>query len=386
MVSPLIFDSDIMRVLINCSNLHAGGGVAVATSFLAQLLSVKKCDDYLEVIASSAVHRNLVSLGFDPAAISNYRVVDYFGIEALWKGLDKHFKGCDAVFTVFGPAYFIRKRCVHVFGLAQPSVAYPDNAYSRRMPLHLRIFGRLRFFLQALFFSRADQLVVELEHVETALKKQWLFSRMPIHVVNSTVDDVYRDRARWQCLDIQRIKGVRRFGVISRNYPHKNLSCLPTVKRILREKYSFEAEFFVTFNDTEWSGCDSDFKAEIKNIGPITLAQCPGFYESMDGVVFPTLLECFSAVPIETMMMKKPLFSSDFPFISDCCRQHALYFDPLDPNSIAKSVHDFFSRPEVDQLSFVSAAHDFVLGYPDARARADSYLRIVQNCVGPATR
>ena len=375
------------RILINCSNLHNGGGVAVATSFLVQLFSQKLIGSNIGVIASSLVHRNLVSLGLEPSRFQNYTVVDYHGIGAIWKGLDKHFKGYDGVFTVFGPAYFIRRRrCVHVFGFAQPSVAYPDNVYSRGLPLFTRIVARLRFFLQALFFARADQLVVELEHVEVALKRQWLFSRMLIDVVYSTVDDVYRNRARWQYLNIPRHEGGRRFGVISKNYPHKNLSCLPAVKRILKEKYCFEAAFFVTFSDAEWSLVDPDFKEGITNVGSITLAQCPSFYQAMDGVVFPTLLECFSAVPIETMMMEKPLFASNLPFIVDCCGQHAVYFDPLDSNSIAKSVYDFFSRSEDERMSFVSAACDFVQRYPDAQARANSYLTVVQNAVRPVNR
>jgi hypothetical protein len=368
-------------ILINCSNLHNGGGVSVATSFLAKLLSSGNQFNNIGVIASSSVHQNIISLGFDPSAFADYRIVNYHGIEAIWKGLDKHFIGYDAVFTVFGPAYFVKKRCIHVFGFAQPSIAYPDNAYSRQLPLFTRIVTRLKFFLQALFFSRADKLVVELEHVEVALRRQWLFSRTLIDVVYNTADDVYRDRARWQYLNIPIKEGVHRFGVISRNYPHKNLSCLSTVRNILKNRYHFETEFFVTFNDKEWSAVDSDFKNEITNIGPITLAQCPSFYRAMDGVVFPTLLECFSAVPIETMMMKKPLFASNLPFLVDCCGQHAIYFDPLDSNSIAKSVYDFFIRSEVERVSFVSTAHDFVQRYPDAQARANSYLTVVQNAV-----
>ena len=370
------------RILINCSNLHNGGGVAVATSFLAQLFSQNLIGSNIGVIASTLVHRNLVSLGLEPSRFPNYLVVDYYGIEAIWKGLDKHFKGYDAVFTVFGPAYFMRRRCVHVFGLAQPFVAYPDNAHSRLLPLLARTVGRLKIFLQALFFARADQLIVELEHVEVALKRQWLFSRTPIHVVYSTVDDIYRDRARWQYLNIPRKKGVRRFGVISKNYPHKNLSCLSAVKRTLKERYFFEAEFFVTFSETERSACDPNFKEEITNVGPITLAQCPSFYQAMDGVVFPTLLECFSAVPIETMMMKKPLFASNLPFILDCCGQYAMYFDPLDSDSIAKSLHEFFLGSEMERVAFVSAAHDFVQRYPDAQARANSYMTVVQEAAG----
>lgn len=54
------------RVLINASNLHTGGGVQVATSFIAELAEILDrlpgCEVSLYV--SNAVDSNLRSLGF----------------------------------------------------------------------------------------------------------------------------------------------------------------------------------------------------------------------------------------------------------------------------------------------------------------------------------
>lgn len=369
------------KILINCSNLHSGGGVAVATSFLAQLFSQKRLDKNIGFIVSSLVHENLISLGIDLTHFENYRVVNYFGIKAIWSGLDKHFKGYDVVFTVFGPAYFFRKRCVHIFGFAQPSIAYPVNYYSRCLSFFPRIFYRLKFSIQKFFFVRADELIVELEHVDVALKQQRIFRRKLIHVIHSTVDDIYFKKSKWEILNFPPKKAKYRFGVISKNYPHKNLSCFPFVKKLLKEKYSLEVEFFVTFSDAEWAAIDSVFKEEIINIGSITLAQCPSFYQAMDGVVFPTLLECFSAVPIETMIMKKPLFASSLPFVVDCCGSNSIYFDPLDFNSIAKSIYDFFNLSELQRNNFVNKAYNFARSYPDAKARANAYMEVIKNSI-----
>ncbi len=364
------------KILINCSNLHHGGGVAVASSFLASLCH-QDLGKNISVLVSSLVHSNLQTLGIAATQFEKYVIQDYVGLESLWKGLDNYFVDYNLVFTVFGPAYFLHKRTVHIFGLAQPFIVYPHNVFEKTLPVLKRIRLRLKYFLQAVFFTRADELIVELEHVKKGLRQQRLFNNMPIHIVSSAVDEIYADPERWQPVIMPIKENQMSLGVVAKNYPHKNLRCLPEVKRILLEKYSLTVAFFVTFSDVEWNECNSSFHSSICNVGPLTLAQCPYFYNQLDGVVFPSMLECFSAVPLEAMIMKKPLFASRLPFICDCCQQHANYFDPLCPEQIADSIVKYFQLTRAEQTAFVNNAYFFAKSYPDAHARARSYADIL---------
>lgn len=365
-------------ILINCSNLHTGGAVAVASSFIFNLCQQQNGLHDIAVLVSSLVDRNLKSLGAKTENFGSYSVIDYVGLSALWKRLDRHFIGHRIVFTVFGPAYFFRKRTVHIFGFAQPSIAYPDNLYSRSLPPFQRLRTRLTFLLQAWFFSRADELIVELAHVKESLERQKLFAAKSINVVSSAVDSIYSDSGRWQPLPIESRNNHLKLGVISRNYPHKNIRCFPEIKVALKKLYSVDAKFFVTFPEDEWSKCGSIFRESVVNIGPLTLAQCPMFYQAMDGIVFPSLLECFSAVPIESMRMKTPVFASQLPFINDCCQEHAIYFDPLSPESAAKAIYEYFQKPAIEQSAFLEGAYSFVRKYSSAEARAESYMNIIR--------
>lgn len=365
------------RVLINSSNLHNGGGVAVATSVVDCLSRMDHGELSLSLLMSTPVERNLRDLKTDLSAFESFETRDFFGISALWQGLDHAFENFDLVFTVFGPAYFVRHNTYHLFGFAQPNIVYPVNMLTSSMGWLDRWRIRSKFDLQAWFFSRADELVVELDHVKRGLLQRRIFRRKPLHVVPSSVHSVFSEPMKWAPLDLPRRQDKLRLGVISRNYPHKNLVILADVKRILLNQHGRDVDIFVTFTPDEWASCDDKFRETIINVGGLSLNQCPTFYAAMDGVVFPSLLECFSAVPIETMMMGKPLFASDLPFIRDVCEDHCQYFDPLDPSSLARVIDAYFRRPASERESLCESAHVHVLNYPGPQERAARYLNII---------
>lgn len=370
------------RLLINCSNLHVGGGVAVATSFVDCLSKAPRPEIEISLLLSSSVHANLVSSKVDLSKFKNCRIADYRGARSIWQGMDGQFKGHDLVFTIFGPVYSLRMRTRHIFGFAQALIIYPGNPIERRMSLWARLKQRLKYKLQELFFARADQLIVELEHVKVGLARKFLFQGKPIHVVYNAVDAVFREPGRQLAVEIPATPGAIRLGIVSRNYPHKNLACLPALKERLRNEHNLEIELFVTFNDQEWQACSDPFRNSINNVGALMLSQCPAFYAAMDGIIFPSLLECFSAVPIEAMTMKRPLFASNLPFIRDCCHEHASYFNPLDLASMARSIADYFVK--VDRPSrelMLERAYAFVQRYPSPEDRARSYVDIALGAV-----
>src|SRR5690606_28113881 len=120
-------------------------------------------------------------------------------------------------------------------------------------------------------------------------------------------------------------KDVIRLGYLSRAYMHKNLQIILPVAKALDDMTNTRFEFFVTLNESEWNGFSKEYRDVVKNIGPLSVAQCPSFYNLMDGVVFFSLLECFSATPLEALVMRKPLFASNKDFVRDVCADHATY-------------------------------------------------------------
>ncbi len=356
--------------------------MAVAASFIDSLSRGPAMELRVHLLLSSAVAANLRSLGTLLDRFDSVEIADFQGLRSLWQGLSRRFSGFDVIFTVFGPVYALGMGRRHVVGFAQALILYPPTQAEQRMPLVRRWLERLKFKAQELFFARAHELVVELEHVKRALERRRLFSSTPIHVVYNTVDSVFREPARWLPVPIPAADPGIRIGIVSRNYPHKNLGGLAALQAKLLQRHGLAVAFYVTFNAAEWAACPAEFRQSIHNTGALSLPQCPSFYAAMDGVIFPSLCESFSSSPLEAMLMRKPLFASDLPFIRDCCHEHAHYFDPLDPDSMADVIAAYFQRGNADaQHIALDRARDFVQRYPSPDQRARAYLAIAQGAL-----
>lgn len=362
------------KILINTSNLHGGGGVAVATSFISELVLMSPEFNIGGIIVSSEIDSNLKALKVDTSIFDNYSVVDFYGLSAIWKGIDKLFESYDVIFTLFGPAYFLGNNKNHIVGFAQPWIIYPFNEVYAKLTLIEKLKLKTKYFIQSLFFARADELIVELEHVKKGLENYSYLKKIPTSVVHSTIDSIYFDSRKWLPVNFPLKTCAKRFGVICKNFIHKNLAIFPKIKNLLKFKYNFEAEFFVTLSPDEWDSCTESFKKAVFNIGSLKLNQCPSFYQELDAVIFPSLLECFSATPLEAMIMKKPLFASDLIFIKDYCNDHATYINPVDEYEIAEKIVTYFKVDHIDKLE---SSYEYAKCFSTSRARAQKYLNII---------
>lgn len=372
-----------MKILINASNLHNGGGVQVATSFLHELIkSNSNILDHITVYASSEVHRNLINIEKNTTRLCNYQVLDVHGLQALNPKVARLFSGFDVVFTIFGPLYTINIIKNHILGFAQAWILQPKNEISKNFSLFEYIKTRIAFEIKWWFFTRsATRLIVELPHVKDKLVRLRHFPAERIDIVENCFSSLYLQKNQWIELSspIESESGEIRIGYISRAYPHKNLDILLPVAEYLKKHSSLKFKFYVTLTDAEWKKFPYAYRLNINNVGPLSVAECPSFYQAMDGIIFSSLLECFSATPLEALVMRKPLFASDRDFVRDICKQHAIYFDPLDAKDIAlKILHWFESTPKFTRDEFIENAYCYVLSLSTAKDRAKRYIEIIQ--------
>lgn len=373
------------RILINASNLHHGGGVQVAASFIAEL--PKMLDDLptgrLSVYVSSAVDDALAAQGFDTHLIPGYEIFNVFGIKTLAPKITGKFLGYDLVFTVFGPLYLSRRIRNHIVGFAQLWILCPDNEISRSAGLYDRFRTSFAYKIKWFFFKRlSSKLVVELPHVKNKLIAFKGYPAEKIDVAFNCVSALYFEKSAWAPMSIPSggIDACIKIGYPARGYPHKNLQVLYATALELRQLTDVVFEFYVTLRSDEWFQFSEEYRSVIKNVGEISPAQCPTFYREMDGVLFVSLLECFSATPLEAMAMRRPIFGSDREFVHDCCGAHAIYVDPLDPKCIAAAIHKwFFLTSDAVKASRIEEAYEYLVALPDSRLRAATYIRVMNN-------
>jgi len=157
---------------------------------------------------------------------------------------------------------------------------------------------------------------------------------------------------------------------------HKNTAIFYEIAKKLKKLYGIKVIFYVTFLEQEWANCTSEFKNVCINLGQLKPAQCPFFYKAMDAMILPSLLECFSIMPFETMVMKKPLFVSDRSFNREICGSHAYYFDPLSPESAAKIIHKVFTGSRSKNKALL-LAQKHAIKFSNDKERTEKYLALL---------
>ncbi|MBS7834586.1 glycosyltransferase [Wohlfahrtiimonas chitiniclastica] len=364
------------NILINTSNLHVGGGVQVATSFLHEFSKINNLSFTPTIYLSTEVYNELIKLNTDMSRWI-WEIYNTYGLKNFFHNRTK-FSKFDVVFTVFGPNYFSNKKQISITGFAQPWIAYPDNEVYQQMSLLNRLRTRLKFFIQKKFFKRSSKLIVELEHVKEKLIELDIKDKENIYVVKNCISSLYLDKSQWEDINIEIDPKTLNIGFIGRDYPHKNLSILPEVKQILKNKYDINTQFYITLTDEEWLNREDDFTKNIHNVGVLSTTQCPEFYKKMDAIIFPSLLECFSATPLEAMAMKTPLFASDRRFVKDSCSNYAIYFDPLQPSAAAEKIANYLQLPQELQQKKLEEARQHALLFSNAKERALQYVSILE--------
>ncbi|KGJ94229.1 glycosyltransferase [Thalassotalea sp. ND16A] len=368
------------KLLINAANLHFGGAVQVATSFIQELIEIiiDTPKDYeINVVVSSEVDLNLRKLDLKLSSLNSYVVHDIYGLKAAFIMNKNLFQKFDVSFSVFGPNYFNMKSKYSICGFAQPWIIYPNNSVYGNLSIIDKIKTKLKFWVQWYFYKKNNVLIVELPHVKTSLIDKKGFNPNSVAVVENCFSSIYDKSELWDEIKWPIDNTNFTLGFIGRAYPHKNLIVLNEVNKILLKKYNLNLNFIFTLEESEFNELGFNHQRNFYTCGTITTSQCPNFYKKIDGLIFPSLLECFSATPVEAMKMKVPVFASERPFIRDCCDAHAIYFDPLSPDSIAELIYKNHNK-DLDLTKMAGKAYEHVNHLPTAKDRAKKYLNLIE--------
>ena len=375
------------KILINCSNLHAGGGINVALSFIGHLSErlASYPDLLFDLYLSKRVDSSLRDQGINLCDFNRVLVFDLHPSSLFNLHLQRLFCGYRSVFTVFGPVYFLFRIPNHIVGFARPQILYPSSQYLPSSFNVLKIFAHdVSKLLLALFFVNSSFLVFETSYSSLRLKNILFLRHKKTFVVPNSVSQFYFDISQ-DIVEPDAFYHVRegfgrplKLGIISRNYIHKNLAILPKVKSHL-ESFGISVSIYVTFTDSEWSSMSHTFRSSIVNVGPLLSSACPEFYKTLDGLIFPSLLECFSVSPLEAISCNLPVFCSNLPFMFDIYGDCVVYFDPYSAYNIASVIHSFYLLPGSKRLEFLTKAKSLLASFPSSRDRFTSYMSIIQD-------
>lgn len=339
-----------MKLLIDCSNLFAGGGIQVATSFIYDLLGLDDGNIYY-IIQSINSAKSIEFERFDDKRFIFFNL--NLDCQKSIKVRKKQVKAIenqvkpDCIFTVFGPSYH-RSSFPKVVGFAIPHLLYSDSPYFEKLSFKDSLKNYFLMNIKKFFFLKnSDCLIFETVDARNIFNSKNK-NNIKSFIVNNTLNQIFLNEGKWKYKEFD-IKADFKILCLTANYPHKNLNILPEViDTLLLIKPGLEFKFVLSINKEELNLPD-EYDEYIEYLGLVPLNEVPSLYKQIDMLFMPTLLEVFSTSYLEAMFMKKPIIASDMGFARDICGDSALYCDPINGEDYAKAIYKVIDDKKIQE-------------------------------------
>lgn len=366
-----------MRIIIDNSNLFAGGGIQVATSFLNDLSTISTDFEFF-VVQSYTISKQIDKNKFD-------KKFHFFDLdEPTSKSILKKSKVLKqiedriapaCVFTVFGPSYY-KSKCLKVVGFARGHMLYMDSPYFRKQSLVSNLKQHIKNYIHRHYFIKnSNALIFETEDAKFRFSE---FSNIKSYHVSNTINSIFQDSSKWCDVELKHDKSFMIL-YVGANYEHKNLSILPEIANGLLKLGVDNFKFVLTLSKDELK-IHPSIAQFFEFVGKVKVEQLPNLYSKCDTVVCPSLLEIFSATYLEAMFMGKPIISSDMTFARGICENAAIYCDPNNPMAYASSIKKLIDTPELG-IELVNKGVNIIRKFGTSKQRTQAYLEIIKETI-----
>jgi glycosyltransferase involved in cell wall biosynthesis len=375
-----------MKLLINCSTLSATGVTQVAISFINECRIFHE-NDY-HILLSKTVSREIDKSQF-PSNFSFYLIDNHplyglngFKMRKKIRKLEDQIVP-EIVFSVFGPSWWTPK-APHLIGFAYPYIVYPNSPYFSTLSIIEGLKTNIQKLIHILFLKRnGNYFVSETDDVSNRIINILKIKTENSYVATNTCSSLFSEEVNGG-LKILAPKKENEFRFLSlcSLSPHKNLEILNHVIPLINNlNLNLNLKFILTVGEDVYEKSFTDIaKKSIHNIGRIEVTKCPQLYKECDALFLPTLLECSSANFPEAMKMKIPIVTSNLPFATAVCKDSALYFDPMDPVNISRTIKLLIENPLI-QKKLIEKGTKRLDYFLTANGRAKKYLNICEEII-----
>ncbi len=337
-----------MKIAIVAHNMRVAGGLSVGKNVIAALARVAPEHEYLLVMPDQLGYEQIPK---PPHATCLYRRSRAGKAGQLWYDLwelpRRVRRWRPDIILALGSFGFRKPGAKQAIRFAQGQLVYDPAEQPQKLwevtPQHQWVRRRLRRALLAtdLVFC---QTKTSAERFRRFFDYEGTIAIMPNAFSGfiSTAEDAGRPEV------FDRLKGRFVLFCLAKYYRHKNLESLIEVFRKYGRELSNVAVLFTVASDD--SGLAVEFLESLKapglrdhliNVGSVAQEDLAGYFRYSDGVILPTVLECFSSTYVEAMQFGQPILTSDLDFAREICGPAALYFDPYDVESILSTILAF---------------------------------------------
>ncbi|MGH9359497.1 MAG: glycosyltransferase, partial [Terriglobia bacterium] len=275
-----------------------------------------------------------------------------------------------------------RSPCPTAVLIQNAYLAYREPVAERRLTFRERLI--LAYGRSALRALRNRRDVV----VQTAIMRERLLSLQPfdpekISVITNPLDCA--DSGLKAVVRSDRESRPFTFLCLTRYYAHKNLEILPEALKLVLARTSQQVRCLITISANQHPRARKlldRIKREglshvLTNMGPVPNCRLAHTFASADALVLPTLLESHTRTYSEAMKWGLPVLTSGRDFARGLCGEAALYFDPLDPESVANAMLAIMADQDL-RLKLVNAGRRVVAGLPSWDVIAAQFVAVLE--------
>jgi glycosyltransferase involved in cell wall biosynthesis len=195
-------------------------------------------------------------------------------------------------------------------------------------------------------------IIVQIEAVKQRLMSLYGIDGAKIVVIPSAMPPFDTDQGAAQGLPAGESFQFLCFG---RYYSHKNVEILFDALRQLPRYTAKPARCVITISAQDEPGArelvrkvsQAGESSKIVCVDPVSHERMPELYRSGNAYILPSLIESFSFTYDEAMYFGLPILTSDRDFAHERCGDAAIYFDPLDADSVAQAMARVMEEPEL---------------------------------------
>lgn len=130
--------------------------------------------------------------------------------------------------------------------------------------------------------------------------------------------------------------------------PHKNFGVIAQALSHLKD-CSVEVAVVGALDPAVFGGVDPGSLGKLKVLGHVSDGELRALYEGASAFIHPSLYEGFGLTPLEAMAFGCPIIVSRAGALPEVCGDAALYFDPLQPQELARHIERTVNNPDERQ-------------------------------------
>jgi glycosyltransferase involved in cell wall biosynthesis len=343
----------IRLMILGHANRYAGG-LSVGQNLLAELLYWSGEFEMMAVLPACCGYESIVK----DSPIQKYwfaqqgsRLRRYFFDQIVLKRLAQQFRP-DAVLAL-GHLGFPSLGGIQLVRLADAHFVYPKNQWG---PMSWK--EKLRYGVQQKQFlwtvRNAAVIYCQTQTMMQRLQDKyhpagWI--RLLPNVLGwKSVEETGKEPLRIPDWTQRRFRMI----CLCRYYGHKNLEIFVPLYKAYREQLR-DTLLFLTIEPHQDPRaarllCQIEregLQGQIVNLGPIPQSAIGRYFSQCQALLFPTLLESFSATYLEAMHYGLPIITSRMDFAQEICEDAALYCEPLSVNSIYECIERLRKEPMI---------------------------------------